>query len=199
MSARLRHNRIHYCLISKETPIVLHFNESASAISGSIALHDDGVPLRLAGLGTRRLATLAIQKSAISEGAIMLIDEIEHGLEPHRIIGAIPQLKADQEASIGAARPVVQVLMTTHSDVAIGETGPERLRVVQINRPRRQVAVLAPKMPDPIRALLRFTPRTLFARRILVTEGNTEIGILLGIREHWPSRHAGMRASGQAH
>ena len=37
--------------------------------SGSIALHDQGVPLRLAGLGTRRLATLAIQKSAISEGA----------------------------------------------------------------------------------------------------------------------------------
>lgn len=36
--------------------------------SGSIALHDIGVPLRLAGLGTRRLATLAIQKSAIAEG-----------------------------------------------------------------------------------------------------------------------------------
>src|SRR3546814_5217287 len=32
--------------------------------SGSIALHDSGVPLRLSGLGTRRLATLAIQKSA---------------------------------------------------------------------------------------------------------------------------------------
>lgn len=50
--------------------------------SCSIALQDDGVPLRLAGLGTRRLATLAIQKSAISEGAIVLVDEIEHGLEP---------------------------------------------------------------------------------------------------------------------
>ena len=118
--------------------------------SGSIALHDDGVPLRLAGLGTRRLATLAIQKSAISEGAIVLVDEIEHGLEPHRIIGAIAQLKADQEASVAAARPVGQVLMTTHSDVAVGETGPERLRVVQMTRPGRQAAVLAPTAPDPI-------------------------------------------------
>jgi hypothetical protein len=159
--------------------------------SGSIALHDDGVPLRLAGLGTRRLATLAIQKSAISEGAIVLVDEIEHGLEPHRIIGAIAQLKADQEASVAAGRPVGQVLMTTHSDVAIGETGPERLRVVQMTRPGRQAAVLEPTAPDSIRALMRFTPRALFARRILVTEGNTEIGLLLGIREHWPSRHAG--------
>jgi predicted ATP-dependent endonuclease of OLD family len=134
---------------------------------------------------------LAIQKSAISEGAIVLVDEIEHGLEPHRIIGAIAQLKADQEASVAAARPVGQVLMTTHSDVAVGETGPERLRVVQMTRPGRQAAVLAPTAPDPIRALLRFTPRALFARRVLVTEGNTEIGLLLGIREHWPARHAG--------
>lgn len=159
--------------------------------SGSIALHDDGVPLRLAGLGTRRLATLAIQKSAISEGAIVLVDEIEHGLEPHRIIGAIAKLKADQDGSVAAGRPVGQVLMTTHSDVAIGETGPERLRVVQMTRPGRQGAVLAPTAPDSIRALMRFTPRALFARRILVTEGNTEIGMLLGIREHWPARHAG--------
>lgn len=159
--------------------------------SGSIALHDDGVPLRLAGLGTRRLATLAIQKSAISEGAIVLIDEIEHGLEPHRIIGAIAQLKADQSRSITAKQPVGQVLMTTHSDIAIGETGPERLRVVQMTRPERQGVVLAPTAPDSIRALMRFTPRALFARRILVTEGNTELGMLLGIREHWPVRHAG--------
>ncbi len=159
--------------------------------SGSIALHDNGVPLRLAGLGTRRLATLAIQKSAINEGAIVLIDEIEHGLEPHRIIGAIGQLKADQDASVVVGRPVGQVLMTTHSDVVIGETGPERLRVMQLTRPGRRAAVLAPTAPDSIRALMRFTPRALFARRILVTEGNTEIGMLLGIREFWPVRHAG--------
>jgi len=68
--------------------------------AGSIALHDGGVPLRLAGLGTRRLATLAIQRSAIAEGAIVLIDEIEHGLEPHRIIGAISQLKVSQSKSL---------------------------------------------------------------------------------------------------
>src|SRR3546814_17481501 len=37
---------------------------------------------------------------------------------------------------------------------------------------------------------MRFTPRAMFARRILVTEGNTELGLLLGLRENWPSRHA---------
>jgi hypothetical protein len=159
--------------------------------SGSIALHDDGVPLRLAGLGTRRLATLAIQKSAITEGAIVLVDEIEHGLEPHRIIGAIAQLKADQAASAVEGKPVGQVLMTTHSDVALAEAGIAALRVVQTSRPGRSTTLTRPVAPHPIHALMRFTPRALFARRILVTEGNTEIGMLLGIRENWPARHSG--------
>lgn len=158
--------------------------------SGSIALHDSGVPLRLSGLGTRRLATLAIQKSAIAEGAIVLIDEIEHGLEPHRIIGAIAHLKADQTTARGAGSPVGQVLMTTHSDVALGEAGAANLRVIQTSRPERTTTIAHPHSPDPVHALMRFTPRAMFARRILVTEGNTELGLLLGLRENWPMRHA---------
>lgn len=157
--------------------------------SGSIALHDSGVPLRLAGLGTRRLATLAIQKSAIAEGAIVLVDEIEHGLEPHRIIGAIAQLKADQAKAREARKPTGQILLTTHSDVALGEAGAESLRVVQLSRPGRVTTIAQPSSLIPIRPLMRFTPRALFARRILVTEGNTELGMLLGLRENWPSRH----------
>ncbi|MCH4579937.1 ATP-dependent nuclease [Achromobacter xylosoxidans] len=158
--------------------------------SGSIALHDSGVPLRLSGLGTRRLATLAIQKSAIAEGAIVLIDEIEHGLEPHRIIGAIAQLKSDQSKAKETGKPVGQVLMTTHSDAALGEAGATSLRVIQTYRPGRTATVAHSNSPDLIRALMRFTPRALFARRILVTEGNTELGLLLGLRENWPARHA---------
>lgn len=159
--------------------------------SGSIALHDDGVPLRLAGLGTRRLATLAIQKSAISEGAIVLVDEIEHGLEPHRIIGAISQLKADQESARLAKRPIGQILMTTHSDVALAESGAASLRFVQAERPSRQTTLKRPASPDALIPLLRYAPRSLFARRILITEGNTEVGLLHGIREYWPPRHGG--------
>lgn len=160
--------------------------------SGAIALLDGGVPLRLAGLGTRRLATLAIQKSAIAEGAIVLVDEIEHGLEPHRIIGAIAQLKGDQEKSRTDSKPVGQVLMTTHSDVALGESGCDGLFVCQLERPSRNAELLSPTDPDPIRALMRHTPRALFARKILVCEGMTEVGMMLGIREYWPARHEGI-------
>lgn len=157
--------------------------------SGSIALHDDGVPLRLAGLGTRRLATLGIQKSATSEGAIILIDEIEHGLEPHRIIGAMSQLKSDQDFADVLGAPIGQILMTTHSDIALGETGGAGLYVVNTSRPDRQTTLRSPGAPNSIKAMLRHTPRAMFARRILVTEGMTELGMMTGIREKWPPRH----------
>ncbi len=157
--------------------------------SGSIAIHDSGVPLRLAGLGTRRLATLAIQKSAIKEGAVVLIDEIEHGLEPHRILGAIAQLKGEQFRAKRSGNPVGQVLMTTHSDVAVGEVGANHLNVIRASRAGRITTVASPQMPEPIHALLRHTPRAMFARRILVAEGRTELGLLLGLRENWPARH----------
>lgn len=157
--------------------------------SGSIALHDSGVPLRLAGLGTRRLATLAIQKSAISEGAIVLVDEIEHGLEPHRIIGAIAQLKADQSRANADSKPVGQFLVTTHSDVVLGEAGGACLQVVRTSRPSHVTTVVRAVTLEAIHFLIRFAPRALFARRILVTEGNTEVGMLLGMREKWISLH----------
>ncbi|WP_427144041.1 ATP-dependent nuclease [Pseudomonas nitroreducens] len=157
--------------------------------AGSIALHDNGIPLRLAGLGTRRLATLAIQKSAVPEGAIILVDEIEHGLEPHRIIGAIAQLKADQRTAAEAGRPLGQILMTTHSDIALGEASATSLYVCQLSGRDRVLTVVPPVSPDPIQALMRHTPRALFARKILVTEGMTEVGLLLGIREFWPDSH----------
>lgn len=159
--------------------------------SGSIALYDNGIPLRQAGLGTKRLATLAVQKSGIVEGAMILIDEIEHGLEPHRIIGAISQIKRDQTKNTSEHRPVGQILMTTHSDVALGEAGGKYLRILHRDRATRKMTVLSVADPKVIGPLLRFTPRALLAKRILVLEGNTEIGILSGIKENWPERHDG--------
>jgi hypothetical protein len=160
--------------------------------TGSIALHDGGVPLRLAGLGSRRLATLAIQKSAIVEGAIVLVDEIEHGLEPHRVMGAISQLRNDQTRAAADGKPTGQILLTTHSEVALGEAGADSLRVVRTTRPERNTTIVKPGAPEPIRALMRFAPRALFSRRILVSEGNTEVGILNGVREFWPALHGGL-------
>jgi hypothetical protein len=64
------------------------------------------------------------------------------------------------------------------------------LRFDQTTRPNRVTSIIASKTPSAIAPLLRYTARAFFARRILVTEGNTEIGLLLGVRENWPERHA---------
>jgi hypothetical protein len=157
--------------------------------SGSIALHDNGIPLKQAGLGTKRLATLAIQKSGIPEGAILLIDEIEHGLEPHRIIGAISQIKRDQSANSKVGKPIGQILMSTHSDVALGEAGASSLRILKRDPESRKLDILSAIEPSLLKSVLRFAPQALLAKRVLVLEGRTEMGMLLGIKENWPESH----------
>lgn len=158
--------------------------------SGSIALHDGAVPLRLAGTGTRRLATLAIQRAAIDEGAIILVDEIEQGLEPHRILGAIVHLRQSQAAATTARQPAGQIIMTTHSDVALSEIPPESLYVCR-RRAGDALRILHPTDQDALRRVLKHMPRALFARRLLVCEGDTELGLMLGLRELFPARHGG--------
>lgn len=159
--------------------------------SGSIALHDGSVPLRLAGTGTRRLATLAVQRAAIEEGAILLVDEVEQGLEPHRVIGAIVHLKAAQNDAKLASRPIGQILMTTHSDVALGELEPSSLFVCRPDNARR-LHILHPGDDVSLKKVIKKSPRALFARKVLVCEGDTELGLMLGLRELFPQRHGGV-------
>lgn len=158
--------------------------------SGSIALHDGAVPLRLAGTGTRRLATLAIQRAAVEEGAIILVDEIEQGLEPHRILGAIVHLRHSLAAATAASKPTGQLVMTTHSDVALSEIPPEALYVCRLES-GNTLKILHPTDQDALRRVLKHAPRALFARRLLVCEGETELGLILGLRELFPARHGG--------
>lgn len=158
--------------------------------SGSIALHDGPVPLRLAGTGTRRLATLAIQRAAIDEGAIVLVDEIEQGLEPHRILGAIGHLRSSQSTALEAGLPTGQILMTTHSDVALSEVESKALFVCRSTV--TGLKVLHPRDVNALQRVLKHSPRALFARRILVCEGDTELGLMLGLRDFYPRRRKGV-------
>jgi hypothetical protein len=159
--------------------------------SGSIALHDGVVPLRLAGTGTRRLATLAVQQAAIDEGAILLVDEIEQGLEPHRVIGAILHLRSSQDEAKKAGRATGQILMTTHSEVALSELEPSALFVCRPEAKKR-LHILYPGDDASLKRVLKKSPRALFAKKVLVCEGDTELGLMLGLRELFPLRHDGV-------
>ena len=83
-----------------------------SMTAGALSLHEDNVPLRNKGSGTKKLIAAAMQMKLHGGKNISLIDEIEVGLEPHRIRGLIHRLKNAGQ----------QIFTTTQSPVVIRET-----------------------------------------------------------------------------
>jgi putative ATP-dependent endonuclease of OLD family len=72
--------------------------DSISFSGGTICLHDgDGVPLRGLGLGSTRLLVAALQRQVASKAGVVLFDEVEHGLEPHRIMRLLDSLGAKEK------------------------------------------------------------------------------------------------------
>lgn len=59
----------------------------------SIALHNVSLPYRLHGKGSKRLMSIAIQSELTKQGGIVMMDEMEQGLEPDRIITLVRILK----------------------------------------------------------------------------------------------------------
>ena len=97
---------------------------AVSFTGGTISLHDeDGVPLRGLGIGSTRLLIAGLQRKAAAESTILLMDEAEYGLEPHRIIRLLGSLGAKETS------PPLQVFMTTHSPVVLeGALGKSAVR-----------------------------------------------------------------------
>jgi hypothetical protein len=157
--------------------------QRASMSLGALALHDVNVPLRLAGLGTRRLVTLAIQRLSTPEGAIVLIDELELGLEPHRLRFLLRVLR--EALANTAVGPVGQVIMTTHSAETVVELSAEQLAVAA--RAGGSVAVRSAE--SSLQAIVRRVPEAFLARRVVVCEGKTEVGLLRALRAWWAGRH----------
>lgn len=154
--------------------------QRASMSLGTLALHSEGIPVRLAGLGTRRLVTLAIQRLAIPDGAVILIDELEHGLEPHRIRHAIKILRAALADTAEDGR-IGQVIMTTHSTTSLVELSASQLAVAR--RKNGKVELRSPAAA--LQPVVRRVPEAFLAQRVIVSEGKTEVGLLRGMRDYW--------------
>jgi len=148
--------------------------QSVSFSGGTIALHDaTGIPLKGLGLGSKRLLVAGLQRAAASSSPIVLVDEIEHGLEPHRIIRLLGELGAKEP------QPPLQVFMTTHSPVAIRELGATQLHLVRANAAVHFVRSAA--SAGDVQGTIRAFPEALLARSVIVCEGATEHGLLRGL------------------
>lgn len=129
----------------------------------SISLHDESLPYRLHGKGSKRLMSIAIQSEMTKQGGIVLIDEIEQGLEPDRIISLVRILKTTAAG---------QVFITTHSLNVVLEAEWHNLFIT--NKGTNTLHVL----DEELNGCRRSNPQALFARKIICCEGKTELGFL---------------------
>lgn len=165
--------------------------QGSAITSGGVVLHDGDLPLRTLGTGSSRLIVSALQHNA-GGSHIALVDEIEHGLEPHRIARLLkylrnPPVLEDEVATASAAAP--QTFLTTHSNVVICELDAKDIHAVRCHEGETRVRSVeaTAESPDAAQRHLRAAPEAFLARRILVGEGRTECGLLRGLDACWAS------------
>ena len=144
---------------------------------GGLALHDGEMPLRRLGLGSKRMLTTGLQKDVLQAQHITLFDEVEMGLEPHRIARLLDHLKKDTNG---------QYFLTTHSPVVLRELTVEELHIVHCQSGQIQiVAVNRPEIADLVQGKIRAGAEAFLAPKIIVCEGATEVGFLRGLDDYW--------------
>ena len=133
-----------------------------SVKDGRVCLHDDKIPFRLKGKGSKRLISIAIQTALADKGGINLIDEIEQGLESDRVKHLVNTLKRNNSS---------QIFMTTHSRDVIVELETTDIFIMKKDAPKLTL------IENSLQGCIRKNPEAFFANRIIVCEGATEIGI----------------------
>jgi putative ATP-dependent endonuclease of the OLD family len=150
------------------TPKIDIQRQSMSA--GAVSLHENNVPLRNKGSGSKRLIGAAMQMKLHGGRNISLIDEIEMSLEPHRIRGLIHRLKKSPQ----------QIFMTTHSSVVIRELSAtdNELYVCKRNAAAGIVSLESLGNVTDIQGAVRSNAEAFLGSKIVACEGPTEIGCL---------------------
>jgi putative ATP-dependent endonuclease of OLD family len=155
--------------------------KNAGFNTGAFSLHDGEVPIRLSGLGTRRLIAIVLQEKMVSDGALALIDEIEEGLEPHGLRRLLRTLRARFDSKQPHAAALGQLFLTTHSPVVINELPGKALRIVRANGGIVQVR----EIKEETQKRLKHSPEALLGSAIIVCEGDTEIGFCRKLDDLW--------------
>jgi len=141
---------------------------------GAISLHSEaGVPLRNLGTGSTRLLIAGLHRAMAEAANIVLIDEVEHGLEPHRINRLLNSLGSKDKPE------PLQVFMTTHSPVVLRELSGDQLSIVRSAHDKHEARWVG--TTDEMQAAIRIFPEAFLAKTVLVCEGASEIGLIRGI------------------
>lgn len=160
--------------------------ELSRTTGAGLSLQGGRIPIRAAGLGTRRLLAVGLELGRADSGPLVCLDELEHGLEPHRITHLISTLrrlvKPAQPDEAGG-----HVIFTTHSPSALAELGAQGVSVV---RTETEATTVRP-VPLTMTPVVRAAPAALLSRRVVVAEGKTEVGLVRAFDASWRRSHDG--------
>lgn len=156
--------------------VVAPGSTEAERVAGALnqAIELGVLPISAFGQGTRRLTALGLQLVNEGTASVLLIDEIEHALEPFRLRHLVRTLRARVDAADASAK---QVLCTTHSNIAVEQFEADELHVVRRDAQSGRVTISA--VPDGLQGHVRKHAEAFLARRIIVCEGSTEVGIVV--------------------
>ncbi|MBV5282290.1 MAG: AAA family ATPase [Paludibacter sp.] len=143
---------------------------------GRICLHDENIPFRLKGKGSKRLISIGIQIALAKLGGIILIDELEQGLEPDRVKHLIRTLYNNNKKN------KTQIFITTHSQNVVEELECDNLFF--LNNDSGVLTGNFIPSEDKYQSLIRFCPSAIYAKKIIVCEGKTEIGICRALDQY---------------
>jgi len=147
---------------------------SVNFSGGTVSLHsEEGVPLKGLGVGSTRLLIAGLQRKVSERSSLLLVDEVEYGLEPHRIIRFLGSLGAKD------ATPPFQVFMTTHSPIVLRELSGNQLVVLRKGHEKHEALPVGSY--DSIQGTIRCLPDAFLATSVLVCEGASEVGLIRGI------------------
>lgn len=137
---------------------------SIGPLIGLMAERTEGIALPLAswGAGTRRMTALQIAAASEAKSSLVVIDEIERGLEPYRLRKLVHSLQERR----------MQVFVTTHSAVTIRSADQASLWYLDSGGsigelPRKKIAMQQKRDPE-----------TFLSRLSIIAEGPTEVGFV---------------------
>ncbi len=135
--------------------------------SNSVCLHGgDKIPLRLKGKGSKRIISVGIQQALASDNGIILIDEIEQGLEPDRVKNLVRAIASNDSNA--------QVFMSTHSQSAVEELDTDCIYVL---KNKDGMVTCTNKNSENFQKVYRACAEAIYAKKVIVCEGRTEVGI----------------------
>lgn len=152
---------------------------SVSVSHGAVSLHDaNATPVRQMGTGSTRLLIAGIQK-LVSTSKLLIIDEVEFGLEPFRISRLLKEIGAKEQ------QPIQQVFITTHSPFVLRELKSSQLHILKkfsvAGQPKINHLMYSMNGSDEHQSTLRVCAEAFLSNKVIVCEGKTEIGLLNGV------------------